>query len=227
MNAVHLYNAALDAGDATNIAAMLETLSPVERARARRFRFEVDRRRFVVCRGLLRQILSQWVAERPAQIHFAVNSYGKPFLPDWRVAFNVSHSGGRALIAVTSGRELGVDIERINPAFAQEQIPERYFSRAEVRALRSLPQSEQTSAFFRCWTRKEAYIKARGFGLSMPLDSFDVTLQAELPAAILRGGDGWSLQALPAPEGFAAALAVEGPPARLISHDLPTQVLTC
>jgi 4'-phosphopantetheinyl transferase len=123
------------------------------------------------------------------------------------VQFNVSHSHGMGLIAIARGRKVGCDIERIEPRFADEQIPERFFSPREVAALRALPESEQCEAFFRCWTRKEAFIKACGMGVSMALDSFDVTLGES--AALLRGAEGWIVRAVEAPEGYAAAIVLQ------------------
>jgi 4'-phosphopantetheinyl transferase len=159
---------------------------------------------------MLREILSGYLETTPAQVRFSYNAYGKPAVQDSRVRFNVSHSGGWALFAVTERREVGIDIERIDARVAQEQIPERFFSAWEAAQLRALPVAQQTDAFFRCWTRKEAYIKARGLGLSLPLDSFDVSLAPGEPAALLRGAGNYALQELPAPEGFAAAIAAEG-----------------
>jgi 4'-phosphopantetheinyl transferase len=114
------------------------------------------------------------------------------------------------LFAISRTREVGVDIERINPAFAGEQIPEQYFSPAEVKILRSLPKERQTEAFFNCWTRKEAYVKARGLGLSLELHSFEVSLAPGEPAAFLRGVEGWSIEALEPAPGFAAAVVAAG-----------------
>jgi 4'-phosphopantetheinyl transferase len=130
------------------------------------------------------------------------------------------------LQAVTRGGEVGIDIERADPRFAQEQIPERFFSPGEVAQLRSLPAHQQTAAFFRCWTRKEAYIKARGLGLALALDSFDVSLGPNDPPAFLRGVGDWSVQDLPlrdlgVPAGYAAAIVAEGPAFRTVACAAP------
>lgn len=186
-------------------AEFVPLLSPDERQRAARFRFEQDRDRYTVCRGTLRKLLGV-----PACVSFSYGAFGKPELDRSEVQFNVSHSRGMGMIAVTRGREVGCDIERIDPEFGSENIPERFFSPAEVAALRALPLAQQCDAFFRCWTRKEAFIKACGMGVSLALDSFDVSLGPDQPAALLRGADGWSLQAVDAPEGFAAAVAARG-----------------
>lgn len=196
--------------DAVRLDRLNATLSPEERERAARFHFPLHRQHFIACRGMLREILSGYLEMAPAEVRFSYNSYGKPATEGSTVRFNVSHSGGWALFAVTEAREVGIDIERIDPRAAQDQIPERFFSPWEVAQLRSLPATQQTDAFFRCWTRKEAYIKARGLGLSLPLNSFDVTLAPGEPAALLRGGGNYALEELPAPPGFAAAVAAEG-----------------
>jgi 4'-phosphopantetheinyl transferase len=178
-------------------------LSADEHERAARFRFDRDRNRYIVCRGTLREMLG-------VRARFVYGRYGKPRLEDSDIRFNVSHSHGVGMIAIARGREIGCDIERIDPSFAGEQIPERFFSPREVAALRALPESEQCQAFFRCWTRKEAFIKACGMGVSLPLDSFDVTLGAR--AALLRGAERWSLHPVDAPEGYAAAMVLEDQP---------------
>jgi 4'-phosphopantetheinyl transferase len=137
------------------------------------------------------------------------------------VRFNVSHSGGWALLAVTRGSEVGIDIERVDSRFAADQIPERFFSPGEVARLRGLPADQQTAAFFRCWTRKEAYIKARGLGLALPLDSFDVSLGPDDPPELLRGADGWCVQDFDAPPGFAAAVVAEGAAFSAVACSVP------
>jgi 4'-phosphopantetheinyl transferase len=191
---IHVFS--LD-GDARRLAGIL---TPDELERAARFRFDRDRNRYIVCRGTLRELLG-------ARAPFVYGPYGKPRLEGSDVRFNVSHSHGLGMIAIARGREVGCDIERVDPSFADEKIPEQFFSPHEVAALRALPESEQCAAFFRCWTRKEAFIKACGMGLSLPLDSFDVTLGER--AALLRGAEGWSLHSVDAPEGYATAVVLE------------------
>jgi 4'-phosphopantetheinyl transferase len=190
--------------DAARLRELDGFLSWEERERATRFRFDRDRDRYIACRGTLRELLGV----RPHE-NFICGAFGKPRLQDSEMWFNVSHSHGMAMIAVTRGREVGCDIERIDPSFANDKIPERFFSPYEVAALRALPQKDQCDAFFRCWTRKEAFIKACGMGMSLALDSFDVSLDRP---ALLRGAEGWSLYAVDAPEGYAAALVLEDQP---------------
>jgi len=186
-------------------------LSIDESARARRFMFDRDRARFVVAHGCLRRILATYTDQAPAAIAISVATKGKPFLahhPDLR--FNLSHSGSWALVGIAQGRELGVDIEHINPARSTDNIAERFFAAGEVRELHALPEQCRTNGFFNCWSRKEAYIKARGEGLAIPLGSFEVSLG---DPAILRQAedqDRWSMAPLQAPVGYAAALVAEG-----------------
>jgi 4'-phosphopantetheinyl transferase len=156
-------------------------LSADEEERAQRFRFPRDRERFVVCRGLLRVLLGRYLSCHPGRLRFAYGAHGKPALAGGaaagRLCFNVAHSEGLALIAVARGREVGVDLECLRPETATEQLATSCFSARELEALRALPQQVRTEAFFRCWTRKEAYLKATGTGLSLGLDRFDVTLR--------------------------------------------------
>jgi 4'-phosphopantetheinyl transferase len=182
-------------------------LSGEEQERASRFKFDRDRNRFIACRGTLRELLRM----KPHE-NFSYGKFGKPMLEGSQIHFNVSHSNGMGMIAIVRGREVGCDIERIDPSFANDKIPEQFFSPREVAALRALPAEDQCDAFFRCWTRKEAYIKACGKGMYLPLDSFDVTLAPDRPAAFLRGVEGWSLHEVQAPPGFAAAMVMANHP---------------
>ena len=216
---VHVWRAALDA-KASDVQRLQQVLSEDEQARAGRFYFQKDREHFIIARGLLRAILGRYLKLDPSQLQFRYTPHGKPFLDIEtdrdELRFNVSHSHGIALYAITLKKELGVDVEWIRPDFANEQIAEHFFSHREVAALRALPASKQTEAFFNCWTRKEAYIKARGEGLSLPLDQFNVSLSPGEPARLLStDGDPqealrWSLQSLFPGSGYVAALAVAG-----------------
>jgi 4'-phosphopantetheinyl transferase len=216
---VHVWRASLELS-AEHVQRLRQTLAADEIARAERFYFEKDRKHFIVARGVLRVILSRYLGLDPTQLEFSYSSYGKPALTtspgkDW-LRFNLSHSHELALYAITYGREVGIDIEYMRDKVSSEAIAEHYFSPREVTVLRALPVSLRREAFFTCWTRKEAYIKARGEGLSFPLDHFDVSLVPGEPAALLHTlGDPheasrWSLQALAPAMGYAAALAVEG-----------------
>ncbi|MGH8612917.1 MAG: 4'-phosphopantetheinyl transferase family protein [Gammaproteobacteria bacterium] len=216
---VHVWCAELDQTTSC-MHDLQQTLDTNERVRAERFYFRRDRDQFIVAHGLLRVVLSRYLTIEPSDLRFCYNPYGKPMLAKEVDAdglrFNLSHSHGLVLYAVTRARELGIDIERIRPDVAYEQLAERFFSSREVAALRAVHASHRLEAFFNCWTRKEAYIKARGEGLSLPLDHFDVSLAPGEPATLLSTIDDplatsrWSLRKLDLAPGYTAALAVEG-----------------
>ncbi len=187
-NEIHVWRVFL-AQTASILQSLEQTLSRDERTKAQRFYFEKDRRQFIVSRGALRTILSHELDIHPRDLRFGYNPYGKPSLiPEQggdTLRFNLSHSHGLALIAITKNRDIGIDIERIRRDFSYQPIAESFFSPLENAVLRSLPQHLQHKAFFTCWTRKEAYIKAVGKGLSIPLDRFDVSLAPGEPAQLL------------------------------------------
>lgn len=216
---VHVWQTVLDRPQPF-IDRLLPTLSAQEQERADRFHFERDRRRFVVARGVLRALIGRYLHLPAATVQFEYSEHGKPALasvmnqPDFQ--FNVSHSRVLALFAFTRGRQIGVDVEFIRPVEDADDIAARFFSARESEVFRQLPVRQKQAAFFDCWTRKEAFIKAVGEGLSHPLDQFDVAFAPGQAARLLyvAGGeneaDRWRLQALyPAP-GYAAALVVEG-----------------
>jgi 4'-phosphopantetheinyl transferase len=199
----------------------LDTLGLDERSRANRFHFARDRRHFIVARGFLRLVVSRYLETDAERLRFCYGAYGKPALDgvhrNSRLRFNMSHSRGVGLYAITHAREIGVDVEHIRADFASEEIARHFFSPFEADTLCALPPPERVPAFYRCWTRKEAYIKATGRGLSQPLDGFDVTLAPGEPAALLRTDEDskdfprWFLYDLPVGSHYSAALAVEGP----------------
>ena len=211
---VDVWRADLELGP-QELYRLQQTLSPDELDRIARLHFPKDQQRFIAARGILRDILARYLGRSPAELHFSYTSFGKPSLASDCAAdslrFNLSHSGSIALYAVTRQREVGIDLERIEPRFAADDIAEKFFSRNEIAAFHFLPASARLRAFFNCWTRKEAYVKARGAGLQIPLESFDVSLAPDEPAAFLSEGEfGWSLRALPLDPEYAAAVAVEG-----------------
>ena len=206
-----------------HIEYYLAELSDDERARAERFRFPKHRDHFIVARGALREILSRYTATSAEDIVFSYTEYGKPELADSPngIHFNVSHSGDLALCALCSGHAVGVDIEWAGRRLLREEaemlrLAKRFFSPAELAALHALPSSDRAQGFLNCWTRKEAYIKARGEGLSLPLDQFTVSLAPdETPALVHTDAgpeetSGWSIHTLHPGEGYVAAVAVEG-----------------
>jgi 4'-phosphopantetheinyl transferase len=210
---VHVWAADLEAGLEHEARALL---SAEERARADRFHFAHDRRHFAVARARLRSLLGLYLGADPRALIFSYGANGKPSLSGSRLRFNASHSGGRALFAFTKDREVGIDIERERDLEDPLTLAGRFFAPAEAQVLRGLSRDEVVPAFFRCWTRKEAYIKATGRGLAEPLDGFEVSFAPGEAARLLRvdgrPGDGQAYRLLdlcPGP-GFAAAVAVEG-----------------
>jgi 4'-phosphopantetheinyl transferase len=182
--------------------------------------FAHDRNRFVVARGLLRRLLGSYLGAAPGALRFKYTKYGKPFLEMPRSAlvlsFNLSHSDAMALIAVAWHRKVGVDVERVRPDIQYDSIAKNVFSTREYADLCGLPQEQRCAAFFAGWTRKEAYIKARGEGLSRPLDSFSVSLLPDEPALLESEDDaGWHIYPLTPADGYAAAVAVAGQAAHL------------
>jgi 4'-phosphopantetheinyl transferase len=183
---VVVWAASLDL-ETARLDTLRSSLSVDELERAARFRFARDRDRFVAGRGFLRTILADYSGERADALRFSYGPYGKPRLTDCQgVQFNVSHSEDRMLVAVSADRDVGVDVEVLNSKHADELVAERFFSSQEVQDLRSLPSAEWSRAFLTCWTRKEAFIKARGEGLSLPLQDFDVTLAPGVSPALVR-----------------------------------------
>jgi 4'-phosphopantetheinyl transferase len=195
--------------DRADLARLYPLLDCDEREHAQRFRSETDCRRFIARRGLLRELLARYLGRSPWHISFAANEFGKPYLTDADLRFNLSHSRNIALVAIAKNRELGCDIEARDPDFPSGDIAEAFFSPAEARALRVLATAHQVEAFFNCWTRKEAFIKARGLGVSLPLHSFEVSLAPDEPAALLKGCAGWSVQSFEPLAGFQAAVVAQ------------------
>ena len=216
---VHIWSCSLNLSRSF-ISSLRSNLSKDELDRAERFYFEIDRHRFIARRGLLRVILGRYLKMNPSQLRFHRNNFGKPAMVPIRnqeiISFNLSHSQGLALYAFCYGRKIGIDLERIRTDIEYEQIAERFFSPQEASALRDLPANKKPEAFFNCWTRKEAYIKAKGRGLSIPLSHFEVSLIPGEPARLLNTKFGlkettrWSLRELIVGSNHVAALAVEG-----------------
>jgi 4'-phosphopantetheinyl transferase len=197
-----------------------KVLSSDEAIRASRFHFANHRQRFVAARALLRTILAGYLTTDPTELVFTYSKREKPSLgpahAENGITFNVSHSGGIALYAFTRQRELGVDVEQIRRDFEVEAIARRFFSPHEQEQLAKLPAAEKIDAFFRCWTRKEAYIKATGDGLSLPLTQFDVSLDGGNTNALVTTrpdaaeAKRWLLREVSAGAGYIAALCVHG-----------------
>jgi 4'-phosphopantetheinyl transferase len=220
-NEVHIWCASLDVSPEIS-ARLYATLTPDERSRSARFQFERDRQRFNVAHGVLRDLLGRYLQTQPGRIRFVYNAFGKPDVsPEFgsRLTFNLSHSAEFALIAIANTSNLGIDIEYIRALSDCADIARHFFSAAEVDSLNSLPSQLYAEAFFRCWTKKEAYLKACGEGLAIPLNSFSVPPAAnravtpvdlDVPWKDFVPNDHWSLYTLQPAPGYAGALAIEG-----------------
>jgi 4'-phosphopantetheinyl transferase len=192
-------------------------LDPDELLRASAFRRPVDRDRFVARRGLMRAYLGHELGIAPHLVRIGTDEHGKPFLrDDPDLAFNLSHSNGLALLATIRGGAVGCDIEWRNSELACPRVAERLFAPQEYEALTTLPSDQWVAGFYNCWTRKEAYVKALGLGLSHPLDAFTVTVAPDEPACFTSDEPGWTLASFEPAPGYQAALVTwAGPsPAR-------------
>jgi 4'-phosphopantetheinyl transferase len=227
---VHVWRASLDQPQG-HFVRLKQILSPQERARANRFHFEADRKRCVLARGLLRLLIGHCLGTPADRLRFQYGEFGKPSLargPYPNLQFNLSHSGDLVLIALSYERAVGVDVERMRIDVATDEIAARFFSANECRDLAKVPPEMRCAAFFECWTRKEAYLKARGDGLSLPLEQFDVSfLGQDKPRLIEARHDPtevsrWTLHALEGGGGYKAALAVEGADWKLRCWDWPS-----
>lgn len=217
--AVHLWRASLTTSEA-EVARMRQDLSTDEHARAARFRWARDRRRFVVGRAFLRSVLGAYLHRAPASVPFAYGPAGKPMLPgddgapDLR--FNAARSGDQALLVVAGGRSVGVDLERVRPIAELDEVADVVLSARERAALRALPPGARQEAFLRAWTRKEAVVKGAGAGLVVPPDTVEVPLEpGEGPWRVTLGvapgtAAAWSVQGVEVGHGYVAALAVAG-----------------
>jgi 4'-phosphopantetheinyl transferase len=187
-----------------------------ERQKATDLLFEGDRKRFVVSRGVLRVLLGRYLRAQPDSLVFGYNPHGKPFLVGAPgVRFSTSHSHDLVLLAFVRDRDIGVDVEHLREDLGLHEIASRHFATREVATLRSLPNSSRKEAFFACWTRKEAFAKAKGRGLTLPFNRFEVTLTPGEPAMLLNVEEDirepfrWAMQELIPGPGYAAALVVE------------------
>lgn len=200
------------------VANLYTLLSPEEKDRAARFHFEEHRNKFIVRHGVLRSVLFFYVGVAPSDIELFQEPGGKPAMANANIFFNMSHSNGLALFAIAREPQLGVDIEWIKdlPAAERDTLAKHVFSTGEFADLMAIMPEERTRAFYDCWTRKEAYVKATGEGLTAPLDRFQVSIAKEQPVALLQiendieRASQWSLFDLKAPDGYTAALAIRG-----------------
>lgn len=211
---VHIWRIALD-GTIASVVGLRSTLSPEERERAERFHLPELQKNWTIARGALRYILATYTQSDPRSLEFRVGPYGRPELarPPGNISFNLSHTGGLALLAVANGSRVGIDAEEVCSGIEVEQLCRRFFAPAEADEILALSSEAQLGAFFATWTRKEAFVKALGGGLSVPLDRFRVTVRPEEPAQLISVDwdepAQWNLVDLSEPN-IAAALAVEG-----------------
>ncbi|PYR24182.1 MAG: hypothetical protein DMF92_23165 [Acidobacteria bacterium] len=227
LSSVHVVRVRLD----DTLADPIELLDDEERVRAARFVFDRDRRRFINAHAWVRVALGRCVGRAPESLRFASGGRGKPRLvgPGIDLRFNLSHAGERALIAITSGREVGVDIEKERPIEVFE-LARRFFSPPESSELQNIAASDQIPAFFRCWTRKEAFIKALGDGLAFPLDGFAVSLGNDGSSQLLRACSSapdalqqWRVVSLPTEAGYVAAVAARAGDWRVVRWNATTR----
>lgn len=214
---VHVWQAVLDSKDIAQ-RDLKDLLSEDEISRANRFHFEKDRNQFVVSRGILRTLLGNYLGRLPNELSFLYSPYGKPFIENKEgLRFNLAHSQEVAVFGFSMEREIGIDVEQIRQISDMEVLAARFFCQEETSKLMSLLPSERCSAFFRCWTRKESYIKGLGKGLGIDLDQFEVSFGPGEPAALLRSLQGfadaslWRIREIPVEPGYVGAVAAEGP----------------
>ena len=226
----HVWRAVLDA-PSWYVGELESILAMDERIRAAQFVFRGDRERYIVGRGQLRILLGHYLDKPPHTLRFSYNAYGKPDLDDSGtsgLSFNVAHARGLVLYAITQRRHIGIDVEYVSADAAYEEIARRFFSLGEYHALRSLPVTMRRQAFFLCWSRKEAYVKAVGRGLSLAPHTFDVSVDPRLPPALLSAGEAvdeighWSLYDLAPGPGYVAALAAQGHPVTVRLWEWPS-----
>src|ERR1700680_1225742 len=211
-NELHVWRASLDLSSAVR-ERLQSTLNPEEKKRVEKLLIEKAREHFVAARGILRELLSLYLGVHPEKIAFSYGPEGKPSLSpahNSKISFNVSHSNGMGLFVFANDREIGTDIEYVKPDFRGMEIASKFFSEGESAALAKLPPGERDEAFFGCWTKKEAYVKAHGQGLSIPLDSFTVEFSKSKQVLRDEAGAHWSCYALEAAPGYAGAVVAAG-----------------
>lgn len=210
--------------DSESLSELRRTLSADEEKRAQRFRSAVDKDRFIASHGILRTLLARYTLQQPERLSFSEGPNGKPALTpgsnDKAIQFNLAHSGDHALIAIASGREVGADIERVIEQDDHEKVARRFFSRIELASFLEYPDTQRTEAFFRHWVRKEAYLKARGFGLTRHDEGFDVSLtEAKVSLFAHANGTTWTAHEILLAPGYVAAVVAQGADWLLRSFD--------
>ena len=202
-------------------AGLLRWLSPLEQGRAEEYRVASKRREFIVGRSMMRLVLAKLTGREPLDVSFAYEPKGKPQLDascnTGEITFNLSHSRGMIVMATAARRAVGIDVECVRERFSFEKLAERFFSPREVTALMSVPEAQRMRAFYLCWTRKEAYLKAMGLGITVALDSFDTVFWPAREARIDASRDEpeapqkWAMNDLPLGTEHVGTVAAEGP----------------
>ncbi|MDT7827313.1 4'-phosphopantetheinyl transferase superfamily protein [Pricia sp. S334] len=212
---VHLWHTKVDELS-TDMDFYKNLLSPAEIQKADSFKFVRDRRVYTLARGLLRTLSGRYLNRVPAHITFDEGEYGKPYFNfDTAIKFNISHSGNRIVLAFVRNNDIGVDIESIKNDFEVMEVARHFFSSDEILVLEALPEKAKVAAFYRCWTRKESFIKAKGMGLSLPLTSFSVSLDVESAELLRTAWDAaekseWYMFGFAPDDRYIGALAVRG-----------------
>jgi 4'-phosphopantetheinyl transferase len=218
-NEVHVWKASLDVVT-SRVAALRDVLSPEEHSRSRNYRFQDDRRRFVVARALLKTILGRYLRANPKELCFAISETGKPELHPCLQAgirFSLSHCGDYALFAFAQDSDVGVDIEQVCADYPVDSVAQLFFTDQEQARFTSLPDCLRDRAFFVCWCRKEAIVKALGYGLPLGLARIEASMAPDEPAQLFSTRDQaietrkWSLVDLPVGDGYEAAVAIKNP----------------
>ena len=210
----HIWRVQLDKHQEIN--RLWSILSEDEKAKANKFKYPEDQKRYFVARSALRILLSRYTRVKPESITFSYNEFGKPELINCTLQFNLSHSRNYAILAFTLHNEIGVDIEYVNTSVEFKDVASIFFAKGEIKKLFQLPEIEWSQAFFNCWTRKEAFIKAVGNGLSFPLSQFEVSLHPNEPTALLathwnpQAINHWSLHSFSPAPNFVGAVAIHG-----------------
>ncbi|MCW5515227.1 4'-phosphopantetheinyl transferase family protein [Muriicola sp. Z0-33] len=201
-------------------------LSLAELDHAKKYRFDKDRYTFIIGRGILRHLLGHYTKQHPSEINFKFGDQGKPFIDDNKAPyFNISHSGNILVMGFCMEHPLGVDVELIKSDFDLAELARQNFSEKEIKALNSLNKNEQDRAFYRCWTRKESFIKAIGSGLSFPLDAFSVCLDDDLTAEMLETKwekaerHQWKLSSFIPADGYLAAVCVQDKNVKIVHRN--------
>lgn len=215
-NEVHCYIANIDNG-LHKLQGYLSILSEDEIIKANKFKFLIDKNRFIVSRGILRKISGHYLNQDPREVVFKYGKYGKPMYRDIQnLNFNISHSGNMVVLGFVRDSEIGVDVEKIKADFDVLGIAQNFFSTREVKSLLNIPLEHQYRAFYRCWTRKESFIKAKGSGLTIPLHSFAVSLDSDEKAEFLETNwnlnekNNWKLFSFVPSHNYIGALSVQG-----------------